>query len=61
MGDLEEAEHAVGWMEVTGNGMEDISRGMHGMEDSGKWLGSMEDTGGGGGGGGRKPVNIRSG
>ena len=44
-GDLEGATQAVGWVEVTGDGMEDISRGMDGREDPRKWLGSMEDNG----------------
>ena len=57
-GDLEGATQAVGWMEVTGDGMEDISPGMDGREDPRKLLGRMEDTGGGRGGG-RKPENIR--
>ena len=32
-GDLEGATQAVGWVEVTGDGMEDVSRGMDGRED----------------------------
>ena len=44
-GDLEGATQAVGWVEVTGDGMEDISRGRDGREDPRKWLGSMEDNG----------------
>ena len=44
-GDVEAGKQAVGWVEVTGDGMEDISPGMDGREDPRKWLGSMEDNG----------------